>query len=127
MDIGDQLPEIAILLAKDRFVPVLKKMPVAAMPPVEAHRIAGQKPAHGCGDRPASGAQQQMGVSAYQRPCITGGLRFGEPLGQPVQKVLPVVVVFENRCLLDSADDDMVQGPRGIDAGLAGHGTQILK
>jgi len=47
-------------------------MPVAAMPLVEAHGIAGQKPAHERSDRNASGPQQQMGVIAHQRPGIAG-------------------------------------------------------
>ena len=71
MDIGHQLLQISVLLAENGFVPVLKKVPVAAVSAVEAYRIAGQKAAHDRGDRTASGAQKQMGVIGHQRPCVT--------------------------------------------------------
>jgi len=61
MDVGHQLPQIPLLLTQNGFVAVLEKMPVAAMPLVEAHGIAGQKPAHERSDRNASGPQQQEG------------------------------------------------------------------
>jgi hypothetical protein len=62
VDIGHQLPEISVFFAENRFVAVLKKAPVGAMPAVESHRIAGQKPAHARGDWTVSGAQKQVGV-----------------------------------------------------------------
>jgi hypothetical protein len=54
--------EISVLFAENGFVPVLKKVTVAAVSAVEARRIAGQKAAHDRGDRTAPGAQKQMGV-----------------------------------------------------------------
>ena len=60
MDVCDQLPEISILFTKDRFVAVLEKVSVAAMPPVDPHRIAGQKPPNDRCYRMGSGAQKQM-------------------------------------------------------------------
>jgi hypothetical protein len=121
VDIGHQLPEISVFFAEDRFVAVLKKMPVAAVPAVEAHRIAGQKPAHDRRDRAAPGAQKQVGTIRHQRPCETGRLGLRQVPRKPFEKILPVYVIDEDRGPFDSANDDMMQSTGGIDARLAGH------
>jgi hypothetical protein len=41
--------EIAIAVADNRFVPVLKDMPMPAMPQVVTHRITGQESPHKLG------------------------------------------------------------------------------
>ena len=56
MDVCDKLLEIGILLTENRFVAVLKKMPVSVMSPIELHRIACQKPTHDRCNRNSSSA-----------------------------------------------------------------------
>jgi hypothetical protein len=41
--------------------------------------------------------------------------------GKPVEKIVPVYVIDEDRGPVDSANDDMMQSTGGIDARLAGH------
>ena len=122
MNVGYQLPEIPIFFAENGFVAVLKKMSVPPMPVVEAHRITGQQPAHDRCDRLTAGAQQEVGVVAHQRPRVTGGLRLREMARQPFEKILAVFIIFKNRCTVYPSNDDVMQGPRGIDASLTRHG-----
>ena len=121
MDIGHQLPGISVLLAENRFVAVLKKVPVAAIPAAEAHRIAGQKPAHDRGNRAASGTQKQMGMIRHPRPCATDRSGLRKALRKPFEKILPVYITDEDRSPVDSTNDDMMQSTGGIDARLAWH------
>ena len=44
MDVGDQLEKIGVFLAKYRFVAVLKKLSMLAVPSIEIGRVASQKP-----------------------------------------------------------------------------------
>ena len=51
MDIADQVLEIAVLLAQDRFVAILKKLPVPSIFPVKPGRVPGEQAAHEYGNR----------------------------------------------------------------------------
>jgi len=125
MDVCDKLLEIGILLTENRFVAVLKKMPVSVMSPIELHRIACQKPTHDRCNRNSSSAKKEMHMIGHQCPCITGRILLLQKTGQPFKKIFPIFIISENRSALDSSDDNMMQGARGIDAGLAGHASQI--
>jgi hypothetical protein len=46
MDISDQFFKISILLADDGFVPVLKKMSMAAVPSVKIYSVSCKKTPH---------------------------------------------------------------------------------
>lgn len=124
VDIGHQLPEIRILFAENRLVAVLKKVTVAAVPAVEAYRVASQKPAHDRGDRTASGVQKQMGMIRHQRPCVTIRLGLRQVPRKPLEEILPAHVIDEDRSPVDSSNDDMMQSTGGIDARLAGHAVK---
>ena len=62
MDICNELRQVGILFAKNRFIAVLKKMPMPAMPSVEPHRITGRKPAHDGCNWNLPGAQKKVDV-----------------------------------------------------------------
>ena len=99
---------------------------VSVMSPVEPHRIAGQKPAHDRCDRSGSSAQKQMHVIGHQRPCVTGRSHLPQKTGQSLKKILSVFFILENPFPFDSSDNNMMQGTRGVNAGLAWHALQIL-
>ena len=46
MDIADQFEKVAVLLAKNRLVTVLKKVTETLVSAVIAHGVTGQKPLH---------------------------------------------------------------------------------
>ena len=64
-------------------------------------------------------------VIGHQRPCVTGRILLLQKTGQSFKKIFPVLIIFENPSPLDSSDDNMMQGARGIYAGLTGHAFQI--
>jgi len=64
----------------NRFVAILKQMP---MPPVTAiipDRIAGQQTAHDRGEGSLAGSHQNMGMIGDQRPGKTKGFRLADDL-----------------------------------------------
>jgi hypothetical protein len=121
MDVCHQLSELSILLTKNRFVQVLKKMSMARMPPVELHSIPCQEPAHDRSDRNGSGAQEQMHVVGHERPSVAGRSRLLKQARHPFKEILPILVILENPSSFDSSDDDMVQGTGRVNASLSWH------
>ena len=87
MYVGDQLFEISVLLTKDRFIAVSKKMSVSAMPSVELDCIAGQKSAHNRCDRNGSSTKKQLHVIGHQRPRVTGRNHLLKQSGEPFKKI----------------------------------------
>jgi hypothetical protein len=65
MDVAHQFGKITVALTDDRFVTVLKKMPMAAMAQVVAHRVTGQKPPHEFRQPQRPAAKKQMGMVAH--------------------------------------------------------------
>ncbi len=62
MNVADQFQQICFLLADNRFVSILKKMPVSLMTFIEVDRITGQDFTHtGC-QRPVFGFHKQVKV-----------------------------------------------------------------
>ena len=88
-------------------------MPVAAVSQVETDRIAGQKPAHDRCDRSIARAQEQVDMVGHQGPGVTGRSRFQQQSRKPVDKILPVVIIFEDHLTFDPSDNDVMQGAGG--------------
>ncbi len=57
-----------------------------------------------------------MGVIGHQYQAIANSLGFRQQNGQPVQKIFQILVVFENLAPFNSANNDMMQYPRGLPA-----------
>jgi len=125
MDIAHQIQEIGIFLAKDGFVAVLKKMPVASVAAVETAGVTRQQSAHDTGDRDTPGAEQQVKVVGHQGPRIAGRLGFRQDRAQALYKVLPIEIFAKNQSSLDSAADDVVKCSWSIDAGFSWHEISI--
>ena len=89
------------------------------MPAIEAYRIAGQEPVHYRGNGGGASSQQQMRVVWNQGPGKTRRRGIGQNTTQTLKKVLMVLRIFKYDPALDSPDDNMVQGPGRIYAGLA--------
>lgn len=114
MDIPDQFQQIKLLLAKDRFVSVLEKMPVAT---VERDRISGQQPTHDRRDRGGAGVQQKVEVVGNQGPGKTAGRGIDKDSGKTGDEFIPVRIVGKYLAPLDTAADDVVQGAGSVYAG----------
>jgi hypothetical protein len=96
------------LLAQDRFIAVLKQVAMTAVSSIEIDGMAGQQPTHHGGYRIAAGAQQQMKMIGDQRPGKAAGFRLFQDLAQPIDKIVTILIIFENFTTLDAANNNMV-------------------
>jgi hypothetical protein len=97
-------------------------MAMAPVTPVESDGISGQKPSHDRADRRKPRAQQQVGVIGDQSPCETICVRLSQYPPQPVYEGITISIVPENFPAFDSAHNNMVQRPWGINSGFPWHG-----
>ena len=95
MDITDKFLEICIFLAHNRFITILKQMPMTLVTAIKADSIAGKKPSHhrGKGNNPRS--KQKMGVVGDKHPRLTAGLRLREDFCQAIEEILSIPVGYE--------------------------------
>jgi hypothetical protein len=70
MDIPGQLQKIRILFTDDRLVPVLEKMSLSLMPPIEPNHIAGQDFAHAHKNGTIGCSYKQVQMVKKKRPSI---------------------------------------------------------
>lgn len=105
----------------------MKQMSIAAMTAVELLGITGEQPAHDGGDGSRAGSEEHVGMVGHQGPGITRCRGIGQNMTQTLKKVLMVLRIFKYDPALDSPDDNMVQGPGRIYAGLAWHSLIINK
>ena len=114
MDVTHQFQEIAVLLAEDGFVTILEQMPVAAMAAVVSCGMSGQQTPHHGGYWNAASAQQEMEMVGNQGPGVTAGIGLFNNSAQTVEEVASITIVGKNSALLDTANDDVVQGAGGV-------------
>ena len=57
----------------------------------------------------------------HKSPRIAGRFRFWEQISKPIDEVVSVGVILENRLALDSTNDNVLQCSVGIYSGLARH------
>jgi len=115
MDITNQLQQIRVFLAQYGFKPVLKKMTLTAVTPIEIKGIAGEYPAHHRGNRRCPGAEQEVAMIPKQRPGITRSPAFHEVFSQALQKIVPVPIIPEYGSALYASGNDVMKCPWGID------------
>jgi hypothetical protein len=68
-------------------------MPVALVPSVKAHRITRQQTPHHCSQTYVARTKQKMGMIWHQCPSITTHPCIRQDQSQPVNNVVPVLVV----------------------------------
>ena len=84
-------------------------MTVALMPPIECAGIAGQQTTHEWGHSAGAATQQNVSMVGHECPGIDGNLCVECQTSHPLYEVLTIDVVFNNRPLFDSSNDDMVK------------------
>ena len=62
-----------------------------------------------------------MNVIGYQRPTNGKGFRLGDDITQTFDKIIPVLIIGKDTTVLDTANDDMMQGAGSINSGFAWH------
>jgi hypothetical protein len=71
MDIPGQLQKIRILFTDDRLVPVLEKMPLSLMPPIESNYVSGQDFSHAHKNGTIARSYNQVQMVRKKRPSIS--------------------------------------------------------
>jgi hypothetical protein len=104
-------------LADNRFVPILKEMPVAFVPPIKTDRISGKQSSHqpGKGHRPR--AEQKVSVIWHQDPRIARRFHLRKKHCEALNKVLVIVLVQEYLAALYPPDHDVVQNTGCVKTG----------
>jgi len=75
MNIAHQFSEIAVGIAHDGLVAVLKEVPVTAVAYIVVDGVPCQQPAHELSETPGTAGKEQMGVVGQQGPGIHFGAR----------------------------------------------------
>ena len=125
MDIADQFQKIRLLLAKDRFVPILEKVSMTAVAAVEADPVSGQEPSHDGGDGGGAGLQQKMEMVGDQSPSITASRCLGKNRTHPGDEIFAIQIITENLAAFQAAADDMLESAGGVYTSLSGHGVTM--
>lgn len=82
MNITNQFQEVGVLLAKNRFISVLKKGTMSPISEIESDSIPCKKSSHhGC-HRHCTSSHQEMNMVGHQRPGIAGGACLNENISK---------------------------------------------
>src|SRR4030042_1608543 len=127
MDVARELQQVGVILADDGLVAVLEEVPVAAMAAIEVDHITGEELSHAGGEGLLDCPHQEMEMVGQERPSVDGKISPLAETAEAAQEILPVPIVPENPGPFDPSADYMMQGCRGIEAGLAGHGERIKR
>ena len=126
MDITDQLQEIGLVFANDRFVAILKEMPISPVAAVEGDGIAGHETSHGPAQMNIFASEQEMKMVWKQRPCITMDSSRIQHVLKAGQEIPIVLLVPEDPAPLNSPGHDVLEKAGGIESGLARHGYLVI-
>ena len=121
VEVAHEFEEVRLLLHHDGLVAVLEEMARALVAAVEGAGVAGEEAPHAPGERAAPGADQEVGVVGEERPGVDGEGAVRRQGGQAGDEVRAVRVVAEDGAALEAPHHHVVEGPRGIEAGLAWH------
>jgi len=119
--VADQLQEVGLRLHHDGLVAVLEQVAHALMAAIERPGVPGEEGAHTARERPTPRPDQEMGVVGQEGPGGDGERSGVRQRGDPSHEFISIDVIPEKGCPLDPPHRDMVQGVRGVQAGLAWH------
>jgi hypothetical protein len=123
MDITDQLQEIGLVFTDDRFIAILKEMPISLVAAVEGDGITGHETPHEMTQMNVSASEQKMKMVWKQGPCITMDSSRIQYVLKAGQEILIVLVVPEDPAPLNSPGHDVLEKAGGIESWLARHGS----
>ena len=113
MNVADQLQQIGVFLAQNRFVASLKQMADLFVSAVVILGVALLEPLHEFAKGGAGALQEQMNVIGHQAVRIDGHPVF-TPVLRKFSQIRLIVGGFEKRLLsLVAANDDVIQNAGG--------------
>ena len=127
MNIADQLKQIGIFLAEDRFIPILEEVAMSPVATVVGDGVTGEKSSHYRCDRDRACPKQEVNVIRKQDPGIAGSGGLGKNVSQPIYKSIPILVILEDSSALDPSHNDVMQSTGSVDTGSSGHRVKIAK
>jgi len=116
MDVAHQFEKIWLFVANDRLVSVLEEMAGTPVPEVEGHGVTGQKAAHEFCQGSLARAQQEVDMVFEQGPGETVGFGRDQQIRKPSHELATIFIVGKNITSLDTADDNVLQEVRNVDA-----------
>ena len=63
----------------------------------------------------------------YPCPSKAAGLGLFQDIAQPINKIVTILIIFENFSTLDTANNNMVQGSGGVYPRLSGHARILTR
>ena len=127
VDIANQFDEVRIFFANDRLVTVLEQMAPSLVPQVEGNGIAGQESSHEGGQTCRTATQEEMKMVGNECPGIDARSRFFSDLPKPVEEVLAILGVPEDRSAVDTPYHDVMQGSFNVESWPSWHSTPFLE
>jgi hypothetical protein len=124
VEVADEFEEVGLCFHHDGLVPVLEAVAAPLVPAVAGAGVAREEGPHAPGERARARPHQAVGVVGEEGPGAAGPGALLRPAGEAGDAVRAIRVVLEDGPPLEAAHPDMVQGVRGIEAGLAGHGER---
>ena len=112
MDIADQFQKIRLLFADNRFIAVLKQMPIPKVTAIVEDCVAGQKLSHKYGEARSPVFQQQMSMVGHECPCVDFCTCCCSCNTQTRYEQMTIIIIFHNPVSLDSPHHHMMQGSR---------------
>lgn len=123
MNVADQLQQIRILLTDDRFIAIPEKGTIPFVPPIVGHGVSGHELSHHPAEGHCRSLKKQMKMVWEQRPCVAMGTRFSQDRPEPMEKIVTVFLISEERRSLDPPSHDVMNQAGGIEPREAGHGV----
>ncbi len=125
MDVSYKGQKVVVFIAEDGFVAILKKMAAPIVAVIVILRIPSEQPPHDSRDVVVATLEKNMNMVPHQDPRVDPTFAFDDESAESLQESHPILVVFEDRRLIDPPYHDMVQRAWNVQCGLTWHVKSI--
>jgi hypothetical protein len=121
MDVPQESHEVSVRIDQKGFVPTLKQVTGAPIPPIESLRVGRLQAVDHPRKRNLPGFERQVNMVRHEAVGDQTELVSLAVMRQPAQVELPISVVTKDRFALVATDDHVVQSARKLDPRRPGH------
>jgi len=127
MNISDQLQQIFIFFAENRFIATLKEISHPFVASIEIDRVSGQKASHQSCQRICPGSKEKVRMVGDQSPGIAEKTCFSQARLQAADKFFPILIVVKYPGPVNTSNNDVMKSSGIINSSFSRHGTKISK